>query len=62
MATSKAQLEAAKRYLDKQDEIRIRLPQGQKDLIKKHAQLQGESMNAFIVRAIVSTIASDNSK
>lgn len=60
MAASKAKLEANKRYLGKQDEIRIRLPKGEKDLIKKHAQQQNESMNAFIVRAVKEAIDRDN--
>ena len=59
MTTSKSKLEANKRYLDKQDEICIRLPQGKKDLIKKHAQKHGESMNAFISRAIDETMKRD---
>ena len=44
--------EANKRYLATLDEIRIRLPKGHKDLIKAAAERSGESVNAFIVRAI----------
>lgn len=34
------------------DRISIALPKGKKDLIKAHAESQGESMNQFIGRAI----------
>lgn len=60
MSASKAKLEANKRYLDKLEEIRIRLPQGQKNIVKRHAEKQGESMNAFVIRAINETIENDN--
>lgn len=62
MTTSKAKLEANKRYLDKQDEIRIRIPKGEKERIKNHAAEQGESMNFFIIRAINETIQKDHTK
>ena len=62
MATSKTKLEANKRYLDKLDEIRIRLPKGEKERIKSHAKAQGESMNSFIIRSINDTIKKDLAK
>lgn len=34
------------------DRINLTLPKGQKDIIKAHAESQGESVNAFINRAI----------
>lgn len=51
MAT-KAQLEGNKRYLAKLDDIRIRVPKGQKAEIKAHAESRGESLNGYVVRAI----------
>lgn len=51
-----------KRYLDKQDEIKIRLHQGEKEKIRAHAESCGESVNAFIARAIAEAIERDNSK
>ena len=50
----------AKKYLDKLDEIKIRLPKGEKDKIRAHAESRGESINAFIARAIAETIGRDN--
>lgn len=55
MAT-KAHLEGNKRYLDKLDEIKIRMEKGKKEAIKAHAEKKGESVNSFINRAINETI------
>ena len=52
MPVSEAQRKAAAKYLEKLDEIRIRMPKGRKDEIKAHAERRGESVNAFINRAI----------
>lgn len=51
MAT-RAQIEASKRYLAKQDDIRIRVPRGDKDKIRTAAQEAGESLNAYIYNAV----------
>lgn len=51
MAT-KAHLEGNKRYLDKQDNIIIRVPKGRKEEIQEHAQKQGKSLNKYIVDLI----------
>ena len=40
------------KYLEKLDEIRIRMPKGKKDDIKAAASTAGESMNQYIVSAI----------
>ena len=52
MPVSEAQRKAAAKYLEKLDEIRIRMPKGRKDIIQAHAAAQGESVNGFINRAI----------
>ena len=44
------------------DEIKIRVKKGMKDQIMAHADLQGESTNAFINRAIDETMQRDNEK
>ena len=41
------------------DRVELRLEKGQKDVVKAHAEAQGESLNAFINRAIVYTIEKD---
>ena len=41
------------------DRVELRLEKGQKDVVKAHAEAQGESLNAFINRAIVYTMGKD---
>ena len=41
------------------DRISVAMPKGKKDEIKAHAQRQGESVNAFVNRAIVETMERD---
>ena len=41
------------------DEIKIRVPKGQKDLIQAHAEAQGESTNGFINRAVSEAMERD---
>lgn len=42
------------------DRISIALPKGRKEIIKDHALQRGESMNAFIIRAVDNQIERDN--
>ena len=42
------------------EEVRARVPKGEKEPIKAHAQARGDSLNGFIVRAISETIERDN--
>jgi predicted HicB family RNase H-like nuclease len=51
MAT-KAHLDGNKRYLEKLDEIKVRVPKGKKETIQEHAAALGESLNGFINRVI----------
>ena len=57
---SAAQRRATDKYLEKFDEMRVRVPAGQKAVTKAHAEAQGESLNAFINRAITETMERDN--
>ena len=43
------------------DRINLTVPKGQKEAIKAHADARGESVNAFIFRAITETIERDKS-
>lgn len=55
------QREAADKYLkEKVDTIAVRVPKGKKGVISSHAEARGESMNAFINRAIDTQITQDN--
>ena len=52
MKQTEAQLRATKKYHEKLDNIQIRVPKGEKEKISAHATAHGESLNAFVVRAI----------
>lgn len=45
---------------DNLDRVSIAMPKGRKDIIKAHAESKGESVNAFINRAIAETMERDN--
>lgn len=63
MATTKAQQKATIKYMRSHyDEIITRVVKGQKEEIKAHAEKNGESLNAFVKRAISETIERDNEK
>ena len=60
MPVSKAQQKAVSKYMkENYDELKARIPKGQKETIKAHAEGQGESLNAFINRAITETMERD---
>ena len=61
MATSESRLKASKKYIsEKLDEVRFRVPKGEREMLKKHAEKMGESVNKFIYRAVKETIERDN--
>lgn len=60
---TEAQAKAAKKYLSETvEDVRIRVPKGQKAIIKAHADNQGESMNQFVIRAINEAMERDQDK
>ena len=63
MPASKAQQKAVSKYMkENYDVYQIRMPKGKKDLIKAHAEAQGESINGFINRAIDNQIERDKER
>ena len=46
----------------KYEDLRVRVPKGQKEVIKAHAEAQGESVNGFINRAIAEAMDQDQAK
>lgn len=60
MAPTDAQKRARDKWLrDKVEDIRFRVPKGKKAIIQKHAAKHGESVNAFISRAVDEALARD---
>ena len=51
MATQ-AQLKANAKYLDKFDDIKIRVPKGERERYKQYAESKGKSLNALIIELI----------
>lgn len=62
MAVSKAQQRAVNKYVkNNYDEIKVRMPKGKKEVIQAHVAQQGESVNAYINRAIDKAMSEDDS-
>ena len=59
---SEAQLKANKKYHEKFDNILIRVPGGEKEVIDAHASAMGESVNSFVRRAIAETMERDKER
>lgn len=59
---SAAQRKATDKYLEKFDEMRVRVPTGKKAVFKAHAEGRGESLNGFILRAMNEARERDNAQ
>ena len=60
MTISKAQQDAVRKYVKAHyDEVKIRMEKGRKAQIQAHSEIQGESVNGFINRAIAETMERD---
>lgn len=61
MSRSEAMDRAIKKYeQDKVDRVIFRVPKGLKEQIQDHAEKHGESLSAFLNRAVLETMARDN--
>lgn len=61
MPRSEAMDRAIKKYeQNKVDRVIFRVPKGMKEQIQVHAEKQGESLSAFLNRAVLDTMARDN--
>lgn len=60
MAVSKAQQASVNKYVKANyDRINVTFPKGRKETIQAHAMARGESVNAFINRAVDEAIERD---
>lgn len=59
---TEAQKKAQKKYMEGVSTIQIRMTEERRDQVKAHAAAQGESVNAFVNRAIDHEIERDNEK
>lgn len=58
---TKAQQKAVAKYMkNNYDELKVRLPKGEKARIQTHADARDESLNGFVGRAIAETMVRDN--
>lgn len=63
MPVSKAQQKAVHKYVKANyDRMELTVPRGQKETIRTHAAARGESVNAFIARAIRETMERDQAQ
>ena len=64
MSVLKCNQKAVAKYVKNHyDDIKLRVPKGQKEIIKTHAErFDGGSVNAFIQRAIAETMERDKAK
>lgn len=63
MAISESQRKAVAKYnAANYDRVELRLPKGKKETVQTHAEVQGESLNGFINRAISETMERDSEK
>lgn len=61
MAVSKAQQASVNKYIrSKYDRINVTMPKGSREILKAHAERQGESVNGFILRAISEALERDS--
>ena len=60
MHISEARSRANDKWRDKFDEMRFRVPKGQKEVISNYAAANGESVNAFINRLINEELSKSN--
>lgn len=49
---TQAQANAARKYLDKLEEIKLRVPPGKKEEYKRRAEAAGKSLNQYIIDCI----------
>ena len=59
MKQTEAQKRASQRWSEKIDRLTVRLKKGMGEVVQEHAEMNNESVNAFVNRAIVETMERD---
>ena len=60
MAPTESQKRAIEKWnREKVDDLRIRVPKGHREIIREHASKHGETINAFVFRAITEAMERD---
>ena len=59
VALSEARTKANKKYHEKFDDIKVRVPKGCRQIWQDYAAANGESLNGFLSRAAIETMARD---
>ncbi len=59
MGQTEAQARAVEKYHAKFDDIKLRVPLGERQILKDHAKSQNESLNEFLYRAAKETMERD---
>ena len=63
MPVSEARRRANDKWLkERVEEVKFRVPKGKKEIIQQHVAQTGESVNAFLNRAVDEAMERDNSK
>lgn len=62
MAASESQLRANKKYHQKFHKLQVRMTHDEQDILEEHIGLTGESVNAYVRRAIFETMERDKAK
>jgi predicted HicB family RNase H-like nuclease len=62
MPQTEAQARAKKKYHNKFDDIKVRVPKGERQVWQEHAAGQAESLNGFICRAVTEAMERDRAE
>ena len=56
MVANEKQLEYNKKYLSKFDDVKIRIPKGDRDRWRNEAEKRGKSLNQFVIDSVENEI------
>lgn len=56
MPVTKAQAKATEKYMQKFDDIKLRVPKGMREIYRERAAKEGKSLNQYIIECIEKNI------